>query len=384
MLSLNMRCNGALSISRFSEAFASRLPIRVSLRNSKAVTTPPSSRIAVCALAGRTFLDSDRLIFRQSSPVFAQQKYIHVWGNQTRDSVAPTKALSKPSCESTSTRVYPSTSTSPSASRPLVKTTAGTTLSDRRLQPSTLSRRSFSTTHGRLLATYTPFPNGAPPTLLETPTRAERWQALKEDFLFCLPILGIFVSVLILGLYCINEPVLVDRMRIRFVKYFTYHRVDWLDKLYSPVGYLASQFTHISWKPLLFDSMVLIACVGVIRPFTNQSTLFTIYIMAGLFAALVDCAWTRTINSYRNLSRDESIKTQMQIQEDTINCRQTFRQELKLFLTGEGTWRSIQDKLEEGIVLYTKKIAIDTICERSFGAGGPLTCLGISRSIFLS
>jgi len=111
--------------------------------------------------------------------------------------------------------------------------------------------------------------------------------------------------------------------------------------------------------------------VSVIRPFINQSTLFVIYIMAGLFAAGVDCARTRTTNPYRDLSRDESIITQVQIQENFLKLSQSFRRELTVFLRGEGTWQSAQDKLQGGSVLYTKMISIGNICEPSFGAGGP-------------
>lgn len=80
-----------------------------------------------------------------------------------------------------------------------------------------------------------------------------------------------------LHLYYFNDMRFVDDKKIMCIKYFTFHRVDWIDKLYRAVGNLASQFTHSSWKSLLFDSVVLIACVSVIRPFINQRTLFVIY-----------------------------------------------------------------------------------------------------------
>jgi len=176
-----MRCNSALSLSRFSEAFASRLPLQVCLQNSKAVTTPLSLRITVRCL------DRDRPTFRQLRPVFARQMYTHVGGNQTRDSFAPIKESSNQACGSTSTRVHPPTSTRPSASHQLGHTTVRTTPSDKILQPSTLSRRRFFATLGRLLAAYARFQNGAPPIPFETPTRAGFWQVIKEDLFSVCP-----------------------------------------------------------------------------------------------------------------------------------------------------------------------------------------------------
>jgi len=209
---------------------------------------------------------------------------------------------------------------------------------------------------------------GAPSIPFKTPTRAGFWQVIKEDLFSVCPSsqYSFMFSCYTFIILMVCDSLMTRKSGASSISPIT----EWIGST-NFVGNLASQFTHSSWKSLLFDSVALIACVSVIRPFINQRTLFVIYIMAGLFAAGVDCARTRTTNRYRDLSRDESIITQVQIQENFLKLSQSFRRELTVFLRGEGTWQSAQDRLQGGSVLYTKMISIGNICEPSFRAGGP-------------